>query len=337
MNNKSLWLRDIACSLAIPAAVYIFFLILTHVLGIDGFGTLSDLLTILYTTTYSGLFALAVAINLTSGRFDFSVGATMLLAIILGGNISLHFGLTGIAFLLTTAVCGCIIGLISGLLYVSFRLPPMVISLGMAMIYEAVGFLMNNSEGVNMIGRADMLIYASFPINVILLVIVGALLTIILCYTQFGLNRRALATGQKNAVEVGINEKKNAVICYVIAGFLLGLAGCVYISKYGIVTPETGLSTSSYVMTVFLPIFISSTIERYCPLPVGVIIGAFTQACITSGFSRLGIRSSVQSVLSGILIMLLLAYTSNQNSFSTRKQHIAKLRLAEKAQTENEI
>jgi ribose/xylose/arabinose/galactoside ABC-type transport system permease subunit len=37
--------------------------------------------------------------------------------------------------------------------------------------------------------------------------------------------------GQKIATDLGINEKTNAVICYVIAGVLLGIAGCVYISK----------------------------------------------------------------------------------------------------------
>ena len=67
--------------------------------GKGTFGTAADFQYILYTSVYSCLFALALGINVTSGRFDFSLGATMLLAIIVGGNIAKDYDLGAIGLL----------------------------------------------------------------------------------------------------------------------------------------------------------------------------------------------------------------------------------------------
>ena len=309
--QKDSIIKKVLVSLIIPVATYVFFAALCRFAGHTGFGTGTDLQTILFTSVYSGLIALALSINLSSGRFDFSIGATLVLAIILGGNIAKEFDLNGAAMLVITALIAAVIGCISGLVYVLLGLPPMVASLGMAMIYEAIGFMYNRAKGVKLIGRSNLLIFSKFPTVIIIMLIVLVILIILYDFTKFGFNRSALASGQKIAVDMGINEKKNAVICYVIAGALLGIAGCIYISKYGTVTPETGLSSSSYFMTAFLPMFIGGAISKYSSYPVAVYIGAFTQACITSGLSVMGAGNSLMTIINGIIVLIFLIYTSN--------------------------
>lgn len=320
-------IKNIIMSLIIPAATYVFFAVLCSVTGHSGFGTGTDLQTILFTSVYSGLIAFALSINLSSGRFDFSIGATMVLAIILGGNIAKEYDLNGLAMLIITVLIAAVIGCISGLVYVLLGLPPMVASLGMAMIYEAIGFMYNRAKGVKLIGRSKLLIFSKFPTVIIIMVIVLVILIILYDYTKFGFNRSALATGQKIAVDMGINEKRNAVICYAIAGALLGIAGCVYISKYGTVTPETGLSSSSYFMTAFLPMFIGGAIAKYSSYPLAVYIGALTQACITSGLSAMGASNSLMTIINGIIVLIFLIYTSNNHKiveFQMYKQKLEK-------------
>lgn len=331
--------KNILMSLIIPAVVYVFFIILCNATGHPGFGVGSDLQTIMYTSIYSGLIALAMSINLTSGRFDFSVGATLVLAIILGGNIAKEFKLGAAGLLLVTMLFGAIIGLISGLVYVQLALPPMVVSLGLAMIYEAIGFMYNKAKGVKLIGKNKMLIYSKLPWALIVIVIVLIVLTILWEYTKFGYEREALSGGQKIATDLGINEKTNAVICYVIAGVLLGIAGCVYISKYGTVTPETGLSSASYFMSAFLPIFIGGAIAKYSSKPIAIFIGAITQAFFTSGFSAMKMSSSMMTVMNGVIVMLFLIYTSNSYIFVEQRMFREKLEKAaaarQSAKTEN--
>lgn len=329
--------KNLVMSLFLPVTVYLFFAILCNATGHPGFGVGTDLQVMIYTSVYSGLIALAMSMNLTSGRFDFSVGATLVLAIIIGGNIAKDFHLGAVGLLLITILVGAVLGLVSGTVYVVLGLPPMVVSLGLAMIYEALGYIAYGSKGIKLIGKNDMLIYSKLPWCIIVIAVVLFILTILADYTSFGYNRKSLASGQKIATDVGVNEKKNAVLCYLTAGVLLGIAGCVYISKYGYITPELGLSSSSYFMSAFLPMFIGGAIAKYSSHPIGVFIGAITQAFITSGLSRMNCSSSLMTVINGVIVMVFLIYTSNSYLLTEKKMFKAKLEKAKAAKTNTAV
>lgn len=317
-------LKNIVMTLAIPVITYVFFMIMCNLFGAAGFGVGDDFKTIIYTTLYSGMIALAMSYNLTCGRFDYSVGSTIILSAIIGGNIVKENKWGPLALLVIVVLIAVICGLISGIAYTALKLPPMVVSIGITMIYEAIGLLFNRAKGIKMIGNSA-LVFAKPPYSII---VVGAALVILIFlfnFTSFGYQWRMLRSGQKIAVDIGVNEKKNAVLCYVIAGALLGIAACMYLSKYGTVTPEVGLSSSSYFMSAFLPLFIGGAIEKYSDKNIGVMIGAFTQAVITAGFGKLGFSSSLQTVLNGVIVMVFLVYTSNSYKLIVRKLHKEKL------------
>lgn len=317
-------LKNIGMTVAIPVIVYLFFMILCTVSGKTGFGVGDDFATIIYTTLYTGLIALAMSYNLTCGRFDFSVGSTIVLSAIVGGNIVKENHLNAWAMLAIIVLIAAVLGLISGVAYVLLKIPPMVVSIGITMVYEACGLLFNRAKGVKMIGNAA-LIFSKPPYSV--LIVGAALLILIFLYnfSKFGYQWKMLRSGQKIAVDIGVNEKLNAVICYVIAGVLLGLAACMYLSKFGTVAPEIGLSSSSYFMSAFLPLFIGGAIEKYSDKNVGVLMGAFTQAIITSGFAKLGLSNSLQTVLNGVIVMAFLVYTSNSYKLGLHRMYKEKL------------
>jgi len=323
--------KNIGMTLLLPVATYLFFFILTRITGNTTFGVGLDLQTIIYTSVYSCLISQALSLNLQTGRFDFAIGSTLVLSTIIGGDLAYKWGLGAFGMLACVTLLAAICGLVSGLVYVILGLPPMVVSLGIAMIYEAIGFMYNNAKGLRLIGKMDYLIFSKFPNNIILMIIVLILLVIVYDYSKIGYNRRALAGGQKIAVDVGIREKKNAVYCYVIAGALLGLAGCVYLSKYGMISPETGLSSSSYFMSAFLPMFIGSIFGRYSSQPIAVFMGAVVQAFLTSGLSALGASSSVMTVINGLVVCVFLIYSSNSYKLVEAKMFKEKMEKANMA------
>lgn len=325
-------IKNIIMTVAIPVLTYVFFRIICTATGHPGFGVGTDMQTIIYTTLYSGLIALAMSYNLPSGRFDFSVGATILLAGIVGGNFAKDMGFGAAGFLLSVVAVAMVCGLISGLLYVLLGLPPMVVSIGVTMVYEAIGLMYNKSKGVKLIGKNDMLIFSKPPYSILVVLIAVAVLIVLFNFTKFGYNWRALRSGQKIAVDIGINEKRNAVACYVIAGVLLGIAACMYLSQYGTMSPESGLGSSSFFMSAFLPLFIGGAIEKYSDKNIGVLMGALAQACITSGFAKLGFSNSLQTVLNGVIVMGFLIYTSNSYKLVLNKMYRHKLEKALEAQ-----
>lgn len=312
MKNR-LWKigRNLLFSLWMPIAVYIFFAILTTANGKTGFGVSSDLMVILRNTVFSGLIALALSYNLTSGRFDFSIGSILILSTIIGANITLAWELGPASLLIVTMIVGAVLGTISGLVYIILRLPPIVVSVGVAMIYEAIGFLLNKGQGIRIINRPDLLIFAKQPSITILAIVVLFILVILLNFTKFGYDSNSLRQGQAIAVNIGINEKLNTVICYLIAGALMAAAGIISLSILGSMSPKLGLGSASYMMNAFLPMFIGGALGKYSDRNIGVIIGAFVQSCIISGFAILGLSTSLQSVLNAVIVLLFLVYTSN--------------------------
>lgn len=249
--------------------------------------------------------------NLTSGRFDFSVGATLLLSATLGSMLALQLGLGPVPMLLFSLVFGGIFGGLGGLVYVVLRLPPMVVSLGVAMIYEALCFALTGGSGVTLIGRSDMLIWAGQPYIYILCIAVVAVLYFLLNKTKFGYHCNALKSGQEIAVSLGVDEKKNTLICYIIAGVCLAAAGVVNLCVLGTVTPELGLGSNSYIQNAFMPMFIGNLLAKYFDRNTGVIMGALTQSIIFAGIGKLGVPSAWQSVITGIIVLCFFAYSFN--------------------------
>lgn len=320
--------KKIGISLGMPLLAYLLIKIICVSFGDPTFAVGTDLETIIYTAVYTSMISLAMSYNITSGRIDFSIGATMLLTIILAGNIVKDFKLGALALFIIAISIGMLLGLISGLVYVISGLPPIITSLGIALIYESIGLIFNKSKGIRMVGKMNVLIFAQRKYLWILLIIVMISSTFIFEYTRFGYNMKALIAGQKISVDIGIREKRNAVGCYTAAGALLGIAGIIYLSKYGTVAPEAGLSSSSYFMGAFLPLFIGGALEKHSNPTIGIMIGAFISAMISSGFVKLGLGTSMQTVMDGVFVMLFLIYASNSYKFQINKMHKAKLNKA---------
>lgn len=303
--------KNLVITISPPVIVYLFFFGLTSLTGHAGFGIGSDFLTILYNMVFSGFIALAMSYNLNSGRLDFSIGSVLILSLIAGGTLAKNWNAGPVEFVLIVVVIGLVCGLVSGLFYIILRLPAMVTSLGVTMIFESIGFSLNDAGGIRLIGRFDMLIWGRPPYSLILLGVALVILFYILNFTKFGYDSRSLETGQKNAVEVGINEKRNAVLAYVIAGGLMACAGVLYMSQYAYIAPQTGLSSSAFMMGAFLPVFIGGALARYSDRNIGVIIGAFIQATISSGIVKMDVSSSMKTVIDGAIVLLFLVYLSN--------------------------
>lgn len=320
--------KRIAVCVAMPVIVYLFFALLCAALGIEGFSSWSNLQVAFRTAVYNGFITWAFAFNLGNGRFDFSIGSLMLLATVIGAQLADRLGLGAGGMLLMFVLAGAVLGFVSGVLYVVLRVSPMVSSIGVTMIYEAFTYIFTGGDGIIMIGRDDLLVFAT-PVVTYLLCAAGLIVVIFLSrYTLFGYNFRALGSGQAVSVSTGINEKRNAILCYVLAGILMACAGIINFSILGTCQPKTGLSSSSYMMSAFLPLFIGMYLSKYTDNNVGILIGALTQALITSGFTKLGMTSTLQSVLNAVIVLGFLFFEANsyrvmeQKTFAVKREQL---------------
>jgi len=265
---------------------------------------------------------MALSINLNSGRFDFSLGSMAALSAVIGAKVSYAVlgGGAGSAgmMLLATFIAGAVLGLVSGALYVSLRIPPIIASLGVTLIYEGIlytvtggKYIMAEVQNPSMSGFAGTWIYAAVIIAAVL-----AFMIIIFDYTKFGYDYNALKNGQKVAVNTGIQEVRNAVGCYVISGALMGIVGFLNAARNtNINGGQLNFGSISIMFTAFLPMFIGSYISRFSNEKLGFLLAALCMSLLNSTFAALSnvVTASMQSIINAVLLVVFLIYLNNEN------------------------
>lgn len=284
--------------------------------------------------TYVLLLSFGVSINLHTGRFDFSTGAIMLISGVIGAKIAYGAGLGPVGMLVISVVFGALFGAISGGLYIALRLPPMIIGLGMTLVLEGIVALI--TDGLKPVKFGTDPSYYQFVTNPaamsVLIVISLAVMVIVFHYTKFGYDYRALQTGQKIAVNVGVRENKNAWICYIISGALLGGAGALSLCSTNGVTPTINFSTIASMFSCFLPLFFSGFIMKFCNKQVAILLGCVGYEFIQIGFGQLSFvnasfTADVYKVVEAVILVAFLIYLNNENKIVevvTLKKWLAK-------------
>lgn len=320
-NNKAVGIiKRVAGIVVIPLLCFVIMEIACAANGISLFnGGYSTLQLFLRGTTFVFLLSLGVSINMHTGRFDFSTGAVMLISGVVGAKIAYQLNLGPAGMMVIAAVTGLVVGGLVGLLYILLKLPPMIIGLGMALVLE--GLVAIISDGCKPVRFGSDTSYYSFSVNPIALLILMAIgltvMIIIFHYTKFGYDYRALQTGQKIAVNTGVNEKKNALGCYIIAGFFFGLAGALSICTNNGVTPTINFSTIATMFSCFLPLFFSGFIGKFINKQVAILLSCISYEFIQIGFGQITFKNAaftteIRSVVEAVILVAFLIYLNNE-------------------------
>ena len=279
----------------------------------------------LKTITMTLIAALALNTNLNSGRMDFSLGATGILACLFASLIVQVDTINHIFFfLLLSILFGRILGFIHSLVLIFTKLSPIVVSLGRCLIYEGIAKVVANATGstgtVNLASGSYTASFFQEPIILIpLLVIVCLIRAAALCYTRYGYNKLALVYNQKVCVETGINEISHCIISFIIAGALIAVYQVRSSCGTATITININLGSSGTVFKNFLPIFIGGILAKYSNQIVGLLLGVVgTTLLYTYGFDNatvIGFTSTVSSLLNGFSVFAVLVYRVDKNRF----------------------
>ncbi|MBR1572053.1 MAG: sugar ABC transporter permease [Lachnospiraceae bacterium] len=264
---------------------------------------------------------IALSINLNSGRFDFSLGSMAALSAVIGAKITYAVlgGGEGSAFMMlaVTVVAGAILGLISGCVYVVLRIPPIITSLGVTLIYEGIMYTITEGKYLRVeVQNASMSGFVStwkYAFAIIVLVLVAAI--VIFDHSRFGYDYKALKDGQKVAVNTGINEVKNALGCYAICGGLMGIVGFLNAARNTTINGgQLNFGSIAIMFTAFLPMFIGSYISRFTNERIGFLLAAVTMSLLNSTFAVFSneVTASMQSIINAVLLVVFLIYLNNE-------------------------
>lgn len=306
-----------------PVIMWIFFAIIIQMKGGNNiFVSFASIQDIFQTTVLSVIIAIAVALPLSGGRWDFAPGAIMVVTAIISGNLAIKYDM-GIGMLLILSITiAVILALFEGLIYIIFKVPTMIVSLGIVMLYEAISGLIFDGSGVRLFMNDELSIMARQPYCYIVMIFVLTTFWILMKYTKFGFDTRSLGVNANLAVNNGVNEKKNILLTYLIVGILLGIAALMNASK-AVVAPQANLGSTTLMFTSMGAVLVGLYLSRFSNMSLGILSGTIAMTILSKGLTIYGLDSSLNNIILGIFIVVFMGITTNMDFIIRRLKRIA--------------
>ena len=284
-----------------------------------------DVKSIVRTAGMNAIIAYALSFNLSSGRFDFSLGAQRLAGTIVGGYIAVKLGLSGIALMIFAIAFGALFGFITGIMFITFRVPPMILGIGMGLILEVIPYVATKGIGLNLFGKAGMEILSDTYFIIAVVVIVGILVTLLTSKTKFGYELKAIQGSQLISQNSGINIFKHTVLCYTFAGALVCIAGVMSASYYSTLTASLGLASAGVVAGNMFPMILGGYIGRKSNQSIGIIVAALTIRLFSYGLTLMEFSESNASMFNMLFFVAFLVFLANESILKNKKAEKARI------------
>lgn len=307
-GNGIVFIKNIMRIMAVPLMVYLFMeLVCMIFMGSHVISSKLEMDNLIKTTCVMTFSAIALSMNMSAGRMDFSLGAQQMVACVVGGNIAFSLGLGPVGVLAFCILSGAIAGTAVGCLFVITRIPSMVLGVGMALIYECIAFTWS-FNGFQLYGKSNMTVLGTVQFELIALLAIVIIFYCIFSYTKFGYHYRAVQGSQLVAKSMGINIFKNCIICYAISGGLIAAAGVFNTAYTGSLASSMGLTSTSTTFTALLAVFVANYLGQYTNRAIALFIGALTVRILSYGLIVLQLPAPAVDVANYVCLLLFLVY-----------------------------
>jgi ribose transport system permease protein len=321
MKKGTSILKRITGTLALPLAMYLLMMFLCYANGKTYYGSLAMWKTLIVDIAVSVTCAMGIGLQFKCGRFDFSGGAIMLLSAIIAGNMVKDNGSNPVVFFVLCMVISIVLSLIVSLVYVYGRLPIVIATIGMALLYEAITCLIFNGGGINLVANMKLKVFSSYPLVILPLFGSVAIYTFFSYFTIVGKQSVLLANNQQAAVNIGVNEKKNVIISYLYSGIIFGFASVIYASTGLHKASFSSLSSAGELFTNILPVFIGLLVIGFCGDTLGTIVGSITLCLMSFGLKAVfdaELGGAITTVITGLFIIAVNVISAQGNLLVSR-------------------
>jgi rhamnose transport system permease protein len=260
--------------------------------------------------TPSILLVLAVgqALVIITRNVDLSVGAILGLVAYATGRMFVGApGLPVPVVLLLAIGLGVLLGLINGALVAFAKVPALVITLGTLYVYRGVMMSWAGSDRINAsdIPRGLLSFGTSSLLGIPALALISFLVLGIAAAamrgSRAGREMYAIGSDPGAATLYGLPKVKRTLTAFAVSGGLAGLAGVMYVARYG--TVSSGAGTGVELEAVGAAVIGGVAIFGGSGTVLGAAAGAYLLMTINRGLPILGIQDFWQRAVVGLLII----------------------------------
>ena len=271
------------------------------------FLTWSNMRAIMLSFSIEGIVVIGMTILLIVGGIDLSVGSVVCLSMVIGGALFLSGLDPWTASLIAIACCG-FIGFLMGQIVTRIGLHFFIVSLAVMVIARGLCLLITRGTPQSLftlppsfkfIGQGTI---KGLPFVIVIFFVLIALFDVMLRRTT--LFRRVYYTGsnEKAARFSGINTDRTKVICATICSTLVGVAGVVYMARFGAATPQFGIGMELSVIAA--AVIGGASLNGGSGTIAGAVLGAGLLSLVTSSLILLDVPVYWQDIIRGGILLI---------------------------------
>jgi len=264
------------------------------------------------------LIAVGQAVVVLTRNIDLSIGSIVgCTAYFVGGILAIFPDIPPVfVALLAMGIGGCF-GLVNGLLVSRLNLPSIIVTLATLALFRSI--LVESSDGSSIttgslplwlteFARQNMFVIGGFKVRWMVVIALVVVFAMHIFLTKFRAGRQFYAVGSNpDAAEfAGINLKRTVLQAFLISGALAGLAGFMFLARFGNITVVAGqgleLKSVGAVVVGGVNIFGGSGSV------IGVLLGATLIDLLETGLVRWDLVSEFwREAVLGLLILFAVA------------------------------
>ncbi|MEH7459980.1 sugar ABC transporter permease, partial [Bacillus sp. JJ1127] len=207
---------------------------------------------------------------------------------------------------------GAVIGMINGIGVTKFRVPAIIMTLGMLGIIRGTMLIYTGGKWIedipNNYKRISAVTILGFPITVWIVFGILLLLYIFLTKAPFGRYFYAAGDNEDGARLIGIPVDKVKIYAFIISGISAGVAGCLFVMNIGFVPNQTG--TGIELQVIAAAVLGGIHLKGGTGSIFGAALGAIFLEVISSSLVFLKIPAFWNSAISGFLLLLIIILDS---------------------------
>ncbi len=271
------------------------------------FLTRENIVNILIQSTVPVIASVGMTVVIATAGIDLSVGSILALSgIIMAWVMKAGFGVA--AGVTLGVLAGAAMGAANGLAIARFAISPFIVTLGTAGVFRALALIFTEARPIYDMPAAFRMFaigrWGFVPRPVLLAAAVAGIVYIIIGWTRFGTNARAVGDNPNGAFRMGVPVAGTLVAVYATSGLIAALAGVVMTARLNTAEAIAGLGVelqaiAAVVMggTSFFGGGAASAGPCWCPI-IGVL---------GNGLTILNVPSYYQQLVIGLVFILAVA------------------------------
>jgi ribose/xylose/arabinose/galactoside ABC-type transport system permease subunit len=271
--------------------------------------------------SYYAIMAVGMTLVIISGGIDISVGSTMALSAFAGARVLQYMSPNAPAWqVLPVAMAvpmgvGLACGILNGILVVGLDMHPFIVTLGTMSILRGITVVTTKFQELPTADREIPLAFTDHfmrlriwdqrPMPMVVMLIVAAIGAFYLSQTAGGREIYAIGGNEEAARFSGLRTKRIKLRVYVVAGLTAGIAGMVWLGRFG------GASTADangYELTVVAAAVVGgASLTGGRGTALGALLGTLVIAIIQDGINTLHWKTEYQKIIVGSAIIIAVA------------------------------